>query len=98
MTTDTTEVLYKFKLNCGRMGRLDSLFVATRPQVEAVIGKTIDFGEALGKHSDISFVLTAEHLTEITEDQGFISLFMELGLTLGRNVLGYVREEEENDE
>ncbi|AQW88693.1 hypothetical protein FDH34_gp168 [Serratia phage BF] len=45
--------LYEFYLDCGRMGDLSGLFVATEDELRALQGSTIWFGEALGKHSEV---------------------------------------------
>lgn len=45
--------LWKFYWDCGRMGSVEGLFVATEDEVRAAIGKHVYFGEILGKHSDI---------------------------------------------
>ena len=45
--------LWKFFWNCGRMGYLESLFVTTEQEVKEMIGKKANFGEVLGKHSEI---------------------------------------------
>jgi hypothetical protein len=47
--------LWKWVGDCGRMGDLTGLFVATEEQVAALAGRNVYFGEALGKHSDIDF-------------------------------------------
>jgi hypothetical protein len=45
--------LYQFYWDCGRMGELDGLFVATEKEVANAIGKEAYFGEVLGKHSEV---------------------------------------------
>lgn len=65
--------LWKFSWDCGRMGQLDGLFVATQEEVDKVIGKEIYFGEVLGKHSDIMGNLEIEDLTEIKIDEEAIN-------------------------
>ncbi len=57
--------LWKFYWDCGRMGDLDGLFVATQEAIDKVIGNEIYFGEVLGKHSEIYGVLEDKDLTEI---------------------------------
>lgn len=41
--------VYKWEWNCGRMGTLTSLFVATPAQVKDAIGREVDFGEEAKK-------------------------------------------------
>ncbi|KAA9007242.1 hypothetical protein D3C73_184980 [compost metagenome] len=45
--------LYKFGWDCGRMGDVEGLFVATEEEIKDAIGKEVYFGEILGKHSEI---------------------------------------------
>jgi hypothetical protein len=43
--------LYKFFWDCGRNGSVDGIFVAYDKEVEKLIGREINLGEALGKHT-----------------------------------------------
>lgn len=61
--------LYKFYWDWGRMGGLSGLFVADPKVVESCIGKTVQFGEILGKHSDVYGELEEDDLTVISDDQ-----------------------------
>lgn len=45
--------LWRFYWDCGRMGDVESLFVATDSQIKEALGKHVYFGEILGKHSEI---------------------------------------------
>lgn len=98
-------ILYRYKLNCGRMGDVESLFVSTKEEIEKSLGKNICFGEILGKHSDINDNLSLNNLTIVSEDQDFINKLVEIlgSKTIsGNNPLNYMDEEfddaEENDE
>lgn len=79
--------LYKFHWDCGRMGAIDGLFVADDEAVSQAIGKTVDFGEALGKHSDISAVLEESDLVIKSDDLDFIAKLIEV--IGGRDISGY---------
>jgi hypothetical protein len=82
------------------MGELEGLFVAEKSDIDNIIGKTIYFGEVLGKHSDIDVDITEEDLTIVSTDSDFIdSLVLVLGTTVsGYNPLDYYYpDEEEND-
>lgn len=87
--------IYKFSIDFGRMGWLDSIFSAEEEDINQTIGKEIDFGEALGKHSEVVFTLRKNHLEEITSNQEFIKTFDLLGCSTGRNPIHEVREEVE---
>ncbi len=81
--------LYRFDLDCGRMGDLTGMFVADEREIRAAIGKACHFGEVLGKHSDISCTLKAEHFTILTDDAAFIAQATRYGLIpTGFNPLG----------
>lgn len=78
--------LWKFKWDCGSMGELEGLFIATKPEVENAIGKEIYFGEVLGKHSEISGELESEEVQEIDANDTMIEELLDL---FGVNICGY---------
>lgn len=88
--------LFKFNWDCGRMGTLDGLFVATQKEVDNAIGEHLDFGEALGKHSEIDGPFEEGDIQVICEDQVFIKKLLEiLGYSVsGFNPLDYLPENE----
>ncbi len=87
--------LYRFNLYCGRSGSLHGLFVAEPDEVEKAIGKTVHFGEVLGKHSEVSCTLEAKHFTIATDDQTFIAKYEELGIgQQGTNPLATLADQE----
>lgn len=45
--------LWKFEWDCGRQGVLNGLFVATEQEAQELIGQQVNFGEVLGKHSEV---------------------------------------------
>lgn len=82
--------LWKFELNCSRMGTLEGIFTASQQAVDKLIGTHVYFGEVLGKHSEISETITAEHLTVLTDDQDFIKKFDKLECASGTNPFDYL--------
>lgn len=85
--------LYELHWDCGRSGAVDGLFVADDKEVKAAIGKTVYFGEILGKHSEVDGTLTAEDLTIKSEDQAFIEKLVEIignSTISGYNPLAYI--------
>jgi len=72
--------LYKFMWDCGRMGDVEGIFAATDEVIQNAIGKRVYFGEILGKHSEIYGDLGDGDLTELTDDQEFISKTSTYGL------------------
>jgi len=90
--------LYKFYWNCGRMGFLDGVFEATEEDVQGIIGKDVDFGEVLGKHSEIHGEMEEDDITLVTDDQGFIDKAKGYGLIpTGYNPFDYFEDDEEDD-
>lgn len=90
--------LYKFYWDCGRSGKLESIFVADAKEIENVFGREVYFGEVLGKHSEIYGTLEAGDFTLLTEDKSFIELFEKHIGTVGYNPFDYIEEDEEEDE
>ncbi len=85
--------LYRFYWDCGRMGDVDGTFVASSEEIEAAIGKMLEFGEILGKHSDVRGTLDKDDLTVLTADQDFIAKFQEyVPDGVGYNPLNYLPE------
>jgi hypothetical protein len=70
--------LFKFYFNCGRMGKLDGLFIAYQEEIDELIGKNVYFGEVLGKHSEITGIIEKEEIKEISNDQELINKLEEL--------------------
>ncbi len=92
--------LYKFYWDCGRMGNVKGLFVATPEEIEEAMGKQVYFGEILGKHSEIYGDLEEDNLTVVSEDQDFIKKLVSLlGVSVsGYNPLEYLSDEDDLDE
>lgn len=78
--------LWKFYWDCGRMGEVEGLFIATENEIQNAIGKNIYFGEILGKHSEVYGTLDENDLEKINLDSVSIERVAEL---LGDNWSGY---------
>lgn len=92
--------LYSFYVDCGRMGSLDGLFIATQEEVDKAIGKEMYFGEVLGKHSDVQGTLEAHEIKLVSDDQEKVEWLLEL---LGENVggfnpLDYIQESDDEED
>lgn len=57
--------LWNFSWDCGRMGCVEGLFVATESEVGSVIGKEVYFGEILGKHSEVYGMIEEGEITKV---------------------------------
>lgn len=95
--------LYSFFWDCGRMGSLDGLFVASPEEIAAAIGREAYFGEVLGKHSEISGTISESDITLVSDDQEKVEWLLEVTGNFptisGFNPLEYVEDyvEDEND-
>jgi len=78
--------LYKFECDFGRMGSLEGLFIATEQEVKSAIGKDVQFGEVLGKHSDVGGTLEDGDIVEVSVLQ---STVVDLEKNVGVNIGGY---------
>lgn len=90
-----SEALWNFHWDCGRQGCVDGLFVATDEEIDAAIGKSVYFGEILGKHSEVFGTLDRDDLQRLTEDSDFIAKFKQFKCESGYNPLEYLQGEEE---
>jgi hypothetical protein len=93
--------LLRFHVDCGRMGSLDGKFVLDadgQAELVKLYGETVNFGEVLGKHSDIGVVLKPEHIELVTDDHAFLDMAAKLRISLdsGFNPLDYVEEDDED--
>ncbi len=61
--------LYEYSESFGRMGRLESLFLAGDNLIEKMKGVELFADEALGKHSEIYIVLDDTNLEVRSDDQ-----------------------------
>ncbi len=86
--------VYKFYVDCGRMGSLKGTFAATEDQVQQAIGKVARFGEVLGKHSDINVILTEKMFDALPPDADFAEKFVKYRCWSGFNPLLYIESQE----
>lgn len=86
--------VYKLNIDCGRMGSLEGVFIATKEQIDFAIGRHHYFGEVLGKHSDIYGELESDEVEFITDDSNVIEIMERHNLCSGFNPLHYLGEDE----
>ena len=91
---DQIPTLYQWHWDCGRMGELHGIFVLKPAEINAAIGKTVYFGEVLGKHSDVFGVLKAEDFERIDATPEFVAEFFRHFASFGYNPLDYIEEED----
>lgn len=78
--------LYSFYWDCGRSGNLEGLFIAEESEVDKILGKEVYFGEVLGKHSEVSGIISELDIEVISEDQEKIEWLVSI---LGKDISGY---------
>ena len=90
-----TKYLFKFEWRYRRGGSVEGLFVSTEEEVKALIGRQVNFGEALGKHSEVYGEIEEGDVVKLdvsTEAVAEVSDF--LGRTWsGYNPFSYLRAE-----
>lgn len=86
--------LYKMYLDCDRQGELTGIFIERKDFVDYLLKNNIEiyFGEALGKHSEVTCNFTEEPentIQFITDRPDVISIVQEYGLENGYNPFEY---------
>lgn len=89
------KLVWRFVVDLGRMGRLDSVFTAEEDAVFDAIGKRVYFGEILGKHSDIDLDLRSEDFVKLCEEPQMVEAFERFSFACGYNPLEFLAEAEE---
>jgi hypothetical protein len=90
--------LYSFFWDCGRMGEVSGTFIADSEEVAKAIGKSVYFGEILGKHSEVFGTLDEGDIELKTDNQEFITMFESIlgeNWSTGYNPLDYLPEDKE---
>jgi hypothetical protein len=87
--------VWRFYLDCGRMGDLEGIFTATVEEVEASYGKYVYLGEVLGKHSEVYFDMEPGMLSRVVATEDQVAWFATVVGSNGINPLEYVREEDD---
>ena len=90
--------VYKLYKDCGRMGSISGTFIATAAEVELLMGREVNFGEVLGKHSEVYFTMTPDNITLVTTDEKTVSVIEEHDLTSGFSPFNYEIEGLEQDD
>lgn len=102
--TSPKEKIYEFFVDCKRMGEIEGMFLSTEEEIKSIIGKTIHFGEILGKHSEIDVDMEEGHFKVVTDDQDFIDKAKKIfeiddgGTISGYNPFDYIEDEEDEED
>lgn len=89
------KLLVKYNEDFGRMGNLEGLFVCTQDELDDIKGRMIQFGEVLGKHSNVYSDETYVKCRVISKDQEFIADLLTVSgynTVCGFNPLDYTEE------
>jgi len=78
--------LYQFELDWGRVGSLSGLFIEDEENIKQIIGEEVDFGEAMGKHSDVVDTMTEDMFTIVDVPESVLEV---LETKLGKTLSGY---------
>ena len=93
-SSESKDCLWKFFWDCGRSGKVEGVFKATKEEVENAIGKHICFGEILGKHSEVEGTLDDCDCELISDEPIFVMNSVESGY----NPLSYIYEDEDYED
>lgn len=91
--------IYFYSVDFGRHGTVEGTILTTANQLKKLFGKSIYFGDVLGKHSDVSIIFEDEDDFELlTSDQEFIKKAVEYKVVpKGYDPFDYIDLEEEED-
>lgn len=86
------KAIFKFKADFNRNGSLEGVFISTKEKVDVLINNivTVDFGEVLGKHSDVHCDITNENLVFVSDNEKIVELFEQHDLESGYNPFNYM--------
>ena len=78
--------MYKFFWDCGRMGKVESVFIAEENDVKNIIGKEVYFGDILGKYSEVCGIIEVGDVIEIKVSPITVE---EMEKIIGSTISGY---------
>lgn len=74
-------------------GALSGIFVSTDDEINSIIGKSIYFGEIMGKHSEVIEEIDKSHFTLVTDDPVAVEIFEKYNMETGTNPFDYLDNE-----
>ena len=72
---EPAQAVWRFEVDCGRMGMLEGIFTATQQELEAIYGYTQFVHDVLGKHSEIQVAYEAGHFTKVSDNATAVRVF-----------------------
>ena len=90
-TNEKQLAVYEMNFDCGRMGKLEGIFVADKRYVDFLVSNNIEiyFGEVLGKHSEVYGTLTPDEIKMVSDNPEVVSVVKDNGLSSGYNPFEY---------
>ena len=85
------KTIYKFNYD-GYRGGLNGVFVEDSDFVQKCLGLIVTEHDMIGKHSEDSFVINDEVLTEVSNDVKHVEMFEDFKFTNGYNPFNSIRE------
>jgi len=81
------KAVYRFNVNCGRMGTITGVFVEKKSIVKMLInyGVGVYFGEILGKHSEVIVMIEEDMIEMISDNEEVVKVVEKYGLSNGYN-------------
>lgn len=76
--------IYRFYVDCG-YGQLEGIFIATDGEIKQIIGQIHDFGDILGKHSQVIIKFDKDMFEFVTDDQEAVEIFEKYCMETGYN-------------
>lgn len=92
MSKKNTRALYRWTVDCGRMGVITGLFTASDEDVQKMCETSIYLDEPLGEHSEWSGKPKAEQFERLTDDADFVKKFEAYGCASGYDPRDHVTE------
>lgn len=94
------KAIYRLNFDAGRMGSLAGIFVSEKQTMEKLIasGKDVEFGEVLGKHSEISGPIEAGDIEFISDDPAVVEMFEKHNMATGYDPFDYITDEMDEDD
>lgn len=85
------KAVYRMIFDYGRMGNLEGTFVAEKEFIDYLIEHKIyiNFGEVLGKHSEVVGYVSQEEITLLSDEQQVVDFFEKYNFASGFNPLNY---------
>jgi len=85
------KAVYRMKIDCGRQGELEGVFIADKEDVKILIESKIEvyFGEVLGKHSEVFGIIEESELEMVTDNEEVIKVMQDNFLSSGLDPFAY---------